>query len=233
MNLIQSIYYTIEPLSFLLSGVFLLYYARIDTRARIKVLIGYYLLGCLLMIKANIFDRLGNNIDEYRLMCLLTSLAMSFYFYTSLNGKWQRLTVLLFVAVHVNYFIGYYVMDYDPKAFDSLGYVLTSFSIVVMVFFFMYQTLRNVTDEPLSHNFNFWFVTAQMLYHCGSFIVFLTYGYFTKKIQTAGQYTLANRYLLMQLWNGHNILLLISSLMICTSILWINWRKKHPRMFKP
>jgi hypothetical protein len=217
-----------EPLSFLLPGLFLLYYARIDDRARIKVLIGYYLLGCLLMIKANMFNPLSDNINDYRLMCLLTSLAISFYFYSCLEDRWQRSTILLFGAVHVSYYIGYYFTDYDPKAFDSLGYVLTSFSIVVMVFFFMYQTLRNVTDEPLSRNFDFWFVTAQMLYHCGSFIVFLTYGYFTKKIQTANQYTLPNRFLLMQLWNGHNILLLISSLLICTSVVWISWRRKHP-----
>ncbi len=230
MNLVKSIYYNIEPLSFLLPGLFLLYYARIDTRNRLKILAGYYLLSCLLMIKANIFNPLSDNIEDYRLMCLLTSLAMSFYFYTSLEGKWQRLTVLLFVALHISYYIGYYLTNYDPNAFDSLGYVLTSFSIVVMVFFFMYQTLRNVTDEPLSRNFDFWFVTAQMLYHCGSFIIFLTYGYFTKKIQAAGQYTLPNRYLLMQLWNGHNILLFISSLMICAAILWITWGKKHRKV---
>jgi heme/copper-type cytochrome/quinol oxidase subunit 4 len=228
MNLITSIYYNMEPLSFLLPGLFLLYYTRIDDRARIKVLVGYYLLGCLLMIKANMFNPLSDNINDYRLMCLLTSLAMSFFFYSCLEDRWQRWTIILFVVVHVGYYLGYYFMDNDPKAFDSLGYVLTSFSIVVMVFFFMYQTLRNVTDEPLSHNFDFWFVTAQMLYHCGSFIVFLTYGYFTKKIQTSNQYTLPNRYLLMQLWNGHNILLLISSLLICTSVVWISWRRKHP-----
>jgi hypothetical protein len=231
MNFIKYVFFNIEPFSFLLLVLFLIYHARSEKSVRVKILIGYYFLGCLLMIKANLLHRGENNIDDYRLMSLLTSLVMSFYFYTRLKGKWHRLTVVFFVALNVCYYIGYYFLDYNPNAFDSLGYVLTSFCIVVMVFFFMYQTLKNVTDEPLSHNFDFWFVAAQLLYHSGSFIVFLTYGYLTKKIQEADHYTDSNRYLLMNLWNGHNILLLISSLMICSAILWITWRKKHPRIF--
>lgn len=231
MNLIQFLYYKIEPLSFLLPALFILYYARIDYRSKIKILAGYYTVGCLLMIKANVLHRWGNNIDDYRLMSLLTGLVMGFYLYASLKDKWHRLIVVFFVVLNLSYYIGYYLIDYNPNAFDSLGYVLTSFGIVVMVFLFMYQTLQNVTDEPLSHNFDFWFVAAQLLYHSGSFIVFLTYGYFTKKIQEVNQYTPANRLLLMSLWNGHNILLLVSALMICTSILWMTWHKKHPRKF--
>ncbi len=232
--LMHFVFFYLEPISFFLPVPFLLYYSFTDKRARIKALMAYYLIATLIMLKANGFNmKYSNNIDDYRLLNVFTCLAMCFYFFTSLVDRWKKAFVVFCGVTNIVYFISYTLTIEKSNSLDSLGSILVSLTVVMMVFLFMHQTLSNVTDEPLSNNFNFWFVACQMLYHCGAFIIFLTYGYFTKKIQTAGQYTLANRYLLMHLWNGHNILLFISSLMICASILWITWRKKHPRMFKP
>jgi hypothetical protein len=109
-----------------------------------------------------------------------------------------------------------------------MGFVILSVGVVLMSFLFMHQILTNVTEEPLSWNFDFWFVASQLFYHLGSFFVFLTYGYLTRKLQISNDYSIENRVYLSQLWLGHNVLLFLSALVIAGSLLWIYFRKKSP-----
>ncbi len=224
----QFMFYYLEPISFFLPIPFLIYHSAFDKRARIKVLAAYYFIGMLLMLKANTLNLdLSNNINDYRLFNLSTGLFICMYFYSSLLAVWKKRIVLFFgFSIIIQYLINFITVP-NPQSFDSYGSVTVSLIIVILVLFFMHQTISNVTEEPLSSNFDFWFVVTQMIYHSGSFIILLTYGYFTKKILDPNQYTQENRHILMELWNANTILILISSLILCASILWINMMKSQ------
>jgi len=222
------LFFYLEPISYFLPTVFLLYHSRSDKRARIKVLAAYYFIATLLMLKANTFNlQYHDNIGDYRLLNLFTGLCMCFYYYTSLGNRWTKSFALLFGFTTVLIFITSSVLLPNPRSLDSYSSAWISLAIIVMVLFFMYQTISNVTEAPLASNFDFWFVASQMLYHSGSFIIFLTYSYFTKKIQEANLYSIENRDILMQLWNGHNMLLFICSVMICFFVVWTRKRIKN------
>jgi hypothetical protein len=225
--LLFAISHVLEPVSYFLSGVFLVYHARKDKRVGIKVLSFCYFLSGLLMIKAAM--AFTNNIIIYDLICLLTSIGIGCYFYTILVGRFKRGVVIFICFLNV----GYYVVNnwiYPNHLFDSKAYVLLSSSIVVMAFMFMHQILTHLTEEALSMNFDFWFVCSQLVYFLGAFAIFLTYNYLTQKILPEGFYSKENRLLLTNLWSVHNILLFLSSIITSSGIVWIAYRRKSPSL---
>ena len=165
------------------------------------------------------------NLELYNLLCLITFVCVgSFYYYTFHSLLKKRLVIILGF-----FHAGYYVVGnfyYSPEVFDSTGFVFLSFSMVVLAFMYLQQILTNVTEEPLSHNFSFWFVSGQLVYYLGSFFIFLTYGYFTRKLLTFNEYSIENRIYLSGLWHTHNVLLFLVSLIISGGILWTYYRRK-------
>jgi hypothetical protein len=91
---------------------------------------------------------------------------------------------------------------------------------------FMHQILANVSEESLSMNFDFWFVSSLLIYNLGAFIIFLTFGYLTRKILPAELYSFENRDLVTAVWGVHNVLLFLSSLLTLASAVWISFHKK-------
>ena len=124
------------------------------------------------------------------------------------------------------YFVTVNFLSPHSLLFDSLGQVILSIAVVIMAFMFMHQVLTNVTEESLWLNFDFWFVSAQFMYHLGTFFIFLTFQDLTTKIMSSNLYSKDNRILLTQLWGVHNVLLFLSALLISASIVWISFRRK-------
>ena len=108
--------------------------------------------------------------------------------------------------------------------FDSVGYSIVSFSVVLYVIMYFHQLLSNVTDENLFHDFNFWLGSGYLIYFLGSFIIFLTYHYFTNRILAT--YTQEERQLLTNLWGLHNCLLFSGAGLLLGFILWLGYQRK-------
>lgn len=138
----------------------------------------------------------------------------------------MKKTVITIYTLQTLYFIIYHWIIRNESVFDSMGNVILSTGMVIMVFMFLYQILTNITEESLSANFDFWFVSAQLVYFLGSFIIFLTFSYFTRKILPVELYSNENRDVLTKLWGVHNVLLFLSSLLTLGSVAWITFRKK-------
>ncbi len=213
----------LEPFSFGLCFLFFLYHSWKNNKVKWRVLPVYYFLATLLMVKAAYSNP---NIEIYSLLSLITSICLGAYFYYTLFLPWKKKLVIMLCMVQSTYYIiGNFIFS-PPKILDSTGYVILSISIVVMAFMYMHQILTNVTDEPLSWNLDFWFVSSQLVYYLGSFFIFLTYGYLTQKIMPSGLYSYENRIYITQLWGIHNVLLFLSSLIISAGILWISFRRR-------
>jgi hypothetical protein len=215
----------LEPVSLGLYFLLILWHARHDKHPKWKALVVYYFVASLLMWKA---AYAYPNLMLYNLLCLLSGIGFGIYFYCTLTSVVKKGIVIAFVVLQAGYYLIDITQAEPPKVFDSLGYVMLSVGVVVMSFLFMHQILTNVTEEPLSWNFNFWFVSSQLFYHLGSFFVFLTYGYFTNKLISSTDYSNEKRLYLSQLWTGHNVLLFLSALVIAGSLLWISFRRKSP-----
>jgi hypothetical protein len=187
----------------------------------------YYFIAVALQLKAAYAD---TNIGIYSLLSSITFLFLGTYFYYTLFTSWKKRLVILFCAIQVGYNIIANLLLPGAEVFDSTAYVMVSSGIVLMAFLYMHQMLTNVTEEPLSLNFDFWFVSSQLFYHLGSFLIFLTYGYLTQKILTSDLYSYENRIYLSQLWRVHNVLLFLSSLFISAGILWTSFRRRSPSL---
>ena len=222
-----TISFILEPVSYFLSGIFLFYFLRIDKRIKLKVLCVYYFLATILMVKANFTNsRITNNIETYNILCLLSFTCLGVYFYQSFLLSWKKKLVVAFCLLEGVYFVTVNFLSPHPLLFDSMGQVILSIAVVIMVFMFMHQILTNVTEESLWLNFDFWFVSAQFMYHLGAFFIFLTVRNLTNKIMSSDLYSDENRYLLGNLWGVHNVLLFLSALLISASIVWISFRRK-------
>lgn len=227
MSLLTS--FLLEPAAYFLFAAFIFYHARSDRRGKTKVLYLYYFVATILMARAAILGMNGHaNIEIYNLLCLLTAIGAGVYFYHTLTAAWKKRLVVGFCLLNALYYLRYHVLSQPELVYDSLGQVVLSTGIVIMAFLFMHQILTNVTDEPLSMNFDFWFVCSQMIYHLGAFATFLTFNYLTKKILPQETYSVENRMLLTNLWRVHNVLLFLTALINATGVLWIASRRKSP-----
>jgi hypothetical protein len=223
MNINYFLRDLLEPFSFGLCFLFLLFFSWKNNKGKWRTLTIYYFLATLLMVKAAFAYP---NIEIYSLLILLTSICLATYFYYTLLLSWKKKLVIMFCMIQSSYYIlGNFIFT-PPKILDSTGYVILSISIVLMAFMYMHQILTNVTDEPLSWNLDFWFVSSQLVYYLGSFFIFLTYGYLTQKILPSGLYSYENRMYISQLWRVHNVLLFLSSLIISAGIIWISFRRR-------
>lgn len=217
----------LEPISYGLCGLSLLFYIQRSKQQKWKILLVYYFIAVVLQLKAAYSD---TNIGIYSLLSSVTCLSLGAYFYDTLIASWKRRLVILLGAIQIGYNIVVNVLFSGAQVFDSTAYVILSSGIVLMAFLYMHQMLTNVTEEPLSLNFDFWFVSSQLFYHLGSFLIFLTYGYLTQKILTSDLYSYENRIYLSQLWRVHNVLLFLSSLFISVGILWTSFRRRSPSL---
>ena len=217
----------LEPISYGLCALFLLFYIRRGNQLKWKVLLVYYFIAVALQLKAAYAE---TNIEIYSLLALITSIFLSSYFYFTLTSTWKRSLVISFCIIQTGYYVVANYIFSAIQVFDSTAYVILSVSAVLMAFMYMHQILTNITEEPLSLDFDFWFVSSQLFYHLGSFLIFLTYGYLTQKILTSDLYSYENRIYLSQLWRVHNVLLLLGSLFISAGVIWISFRRRSPSL---
>jgi len=212
-----------ESFSYALSFLFLLFYVYRNKQAKLRVLAFYFFVAALLMLRgAYAFP----NIMLYSMLSVASAIFLGVYFFDTYLRKWKKRVVILIVIGQCVYFLINNFVFAQPVIFDSAGHVLLSTGIVVMAFLFMHQILTNITEEPLSDNFDFWFVSTQLIYHLGAFGIFLTYGYLTSRILPTGLYSKENRNLISNVWLVHNVLLFLTALLLAAGILWITFRRK-------
>ena len=226
MTLLKFITNLLEPFSYLLYLIGILIHYR-HTRWRSQKWLGvYYFLATILMIiTTNIFsDETTNNIWAYNVSAVVAAVCIGVYFHQLLQSNLKKWVVVCLLSGFLLYaFIKNIIMK-DFGLFDSMGYSYVSASVAVYVMMYFHQLLSHVTDTNLFRQFNFWLASGYLIYFMGSFIIFLSYYYFTKKILST--YTSEERDLLTTLWGVHNMLLFVSALSLLLVSLWLTYQKK-------
>jgi hypothetical protein len=216
--------YHLESISFIVYFIGIIIYAyKVDSGKHYRVLAGYYLFATIAMIVAS---NLEFNPPVYNLLYLVTSMGVGYYFYCILQGG-QKKIAWITTSVTAVYYIVSSLMNGFAQVFDSIGHVIASAGIVLLIFLFLYQVMSNVKEEPISHSFDFWFSTIQLMYHLGSFAIFLSYNYFTHKFFSENNNAKEIGLLVTYLWMLHNVILFLGALITNLGIAWIYRRKSR------
>lgn len=218
----------LEPIACLLYFVSLVFHYRVQKQRVTKLLIFHYLIITILLTigAIQIQGTESNNIWFYDIANLSTAIFIGTYFYYLLQHRTKKKIVSALVTIYILYSVFRHFTLEGDRLFDSIGYSFVSASVVIYVFMYFHQALKNVTEISILKEFNFWLASGYLVYFAGSFIIFVSYYYLTKKILHT--YTTAERDILTALWGMHNALLFISALSLLTGSLWITYRRKSP-----
>jgi len=212
----------LEPISYLLIAVALLFYLKFKNINRIWVLFIFYSIATILMFFASIkVVPQKNNIREYDLLLLFGTLFISSYFFLILNTKFKKRFALFIMLLGCFNFIKREFIFRQYSAFDSLGFYVFSLFTIIMVFMYFNQVLKAVSDKSIFLNFDFWISMAFLIYYLGSFVIFLSlYALSGLVSRMEDQLSIGN------LWAGQNILLFVSAICINTGVVWIIYHRK-------
>jgi hypothetical protein len=216
----------LEPIAYLfwLAAV-VLYGKRVGGKS-VGLLRLYYSLSTVLMLTASLLIPIEDSetIWLYNIHAFSTVWMLGFYFRGQFQNVVKKKAATLLIAAASLYLLVKNLVLQEFHLFDSVGYSLVSASVVLYVLMYFHQLLNHVTDRSLFSDFNFWLTSAYLIYFLGSFIIFLTYRYFTDKILAT--YTRQERYILTNLWGLHNCLLFAGAVLLLAGSLWIVYREK-------
>jgi hypothetical protein len=216
--------YLLEPVAYFLYLLAILFYLlKVGSSLRFKLIWVYYLIGTVILVKI-LFTL--NNTNLYSLLYLITGMGFAFYFYELFHSRIKKRIALFAGLLTVLYYCIRNFLVGSEQALDSIGFVITSTGITILIFIYLNDLMANVKEESLTQNFDFWFICSQLMYHLGAFGIFLTYNHFTSKILGSAYYSDKNRDLLTYLWGVHNVLLLLGSLLTWSGLLWIVYRRR-------
>jgi hypothetical protein len=215
----------LEPIAYLVYLLAVWLYESRKGDTRMKPLRLYYFLAFALMMTASLLVEFDiESTLYYHIHAVFTIWFLGLYFRSLLQNRYKKNTVLFLIVATTVYLIVKNLILREVRLFDSIGYSLVSASVVLFVFLYFHQELSNVKDQNILDDINFWLSSGFLIYFLGSFIIFLTYHYFTLKILAT--YTLEDRAILTNLWGLHNCLLFVGALSLLGGSLWIIYRKK-------
>lgn len=215
----------LEPLSYILFSIAFFLRTGNEKQVKVKVLFIYYLFAAISFSYASwmVYKNLNNN-WIYNMLYLPAVVAICYYFHETFNSRRNKIIVKFLIALNTIYFIVRIILYGNLIIIDSFGYSLLSISVSFLSFVYFYQLLKNVDEGKVWLNFDFWLISAYLLYFLGSFFIFLLYSNLTYNILST--YTAQQRKLLTILWGVHNVLLFLSSVTTLVSIIWITYRSK-------
>lgn len=218
--------YFLEGVAYCLSFVSILIYTiRINRETQFKILTGFLFLVTVIAVKISVRKGVSNSL-LYSYIYLLNSVGWSLFFFFTFKDPVRKAISLVPGLITLIYFIQKVVLSEFDRVFDSIGYVICSTGIVLLLFLYFQYLLANVKSERPSMNFNFWLSCSQLVYNLGAFAIFLTYNHFTLRI--LDDYTPEKRSILTSLWGVHNLLLFLSSIIILIALVWIS-RNRLPK----
>lgn len=217
-------WWLLEPISFFVFFSVILFLSwKVNHQIRFKVLAIYFLFTLAVSVK--IVFTLDNSF-LYSVMYLLTGVGLGYYFFLLFEIRLKKGIALVTSISTIVYYLYMHLIVGGESLFPSMGFVITSLEVIILIFLYFHQLMTNIKEDSLLSSVDFWFICSQVIYHLGAFGIFLTYNHLTAKIVVEENYSYENRSLLADLWGAHNILLFVSSLIIWYGVLRIFYQTK-------
>lgn len=215
----------LEPIAYFIYFIGVLFYFYQRGQKPTLVLLCFYLIVTIALTLGSFWVGTANyNIWIYDLTALLTCVCIGVYFYQLYQTRQKKLVVLLLALAYIGYTIFRNLTIEGLRLFDSIGFSLASASVVIYVFMYFHQLLKNVSEISILKDFNFWLAAGYLIYYVGSFIIFVSFYYLTNKVMSS--MSRSDTRLLTALWGLHNVLLFLGALSLLTGSLWVIYRKK-------
>lgn len=154
-----------------------------------------------------------NNLRIYHLNCILTHVIFTYYFLNALKQKWIVYTgVTVFLVA--NLLLGLTITSYE--AFPSYPFAISSFILVVYALVLLNKVIELIPTFHILSLKEFWLVAGVLTYFGSSFLIFISYHYFSdvspKNVSI--------------LWQVHNIFLALSCIIFIKAITSRQWLLK-------
>ena len=211
----------LEPLSYMIYALaFVLEYRR-SKSMREKVLIVYYFLAAIIFTYASVlaFEDDKDNNWLYDIHYFISAIVFGYYFYNLLVNKTNKqIIIVLFSLVVFNFILSDFILRHS--FFNSFSNSFLFLAVIIASLFYFHELLARLTEKNILLNFNLWVVSGYLVYFLGSFLIILSYSYFSNKL------TIADRVILGDLWAVQNVLLFLTSVLTLCSFLWIAFQTK-------
>jgi len=168
-----------EPIAYLIYCIALFAMYRVRKNRTYRLLAVYDAISSLLLFAAIIQNELDVDNDwNYNVVFLLAICVYSYYYHSLLNSTFKRIFIVCCCISNILLFLYFNVINGKfNDNYNNYVYAFVFISIVVYTFLYFQDLLLNVSEESIWHKFDFWLVSANLLYFLGAFIVILFYAY--------------------------------------------------------
>ena len=168
-----------EPIAYLIYCIVLFAVYRLRKHPSYKLLAVNYAIASILLFAAIIQNELDVDNDwNYNVVFLLTICSYSYYYYSLSKSSYKRQFIVTCCIANILLFLYFNVISGKfENSYNNYVYAFVFISIVIYSFLYFQDLLLNVSEESILHKFDFWLVSANLLYFLGAFIVILFYAY--------------------------------------------------------
>lgn len=224
MSLLIFVSVYLEPLAYLLYVIAGFIFFRRTNTLRSKLFIANYFICLLLMLWIAVtFFTQQNNTWLYSLIFLITGSFHGLYYHQVFHSALKKKIALTSIVIVIVYFIYKYLV-LKAELYDSLGFAMMAMLIVIFVFMYYHQLLRDLNEKVIYHSYDFWVNTGWLIYYLGSFMILLSFYFLT--VRYLPKRDPKDQQILTMLWGVHNVLLFLSSLITLTTHVWIAYRSR-------
>jgi|GEM_PF-2372006 len=201
----------IGPLSVLLFTLILALNKRRISSFSNRILIAFVLAQLILnAIAAYLQSERINNLGVYHLNCLISLVIFSWYFMKVIRQK--KIVSLGLIIFFILDFI-LLLTGHPFKMFPSYQYALSSFILVLYGLLLLNTIIEQIPTFSILSLKEFWITTGVLTYFGSSFLVFISYHYFSEVLPR-------NVYIL---WQVHNVFLALGCLFFLKAITSKQW----------
>ena len=209
-----ELYLTIVYTTTILSGILAiacLY--KFLSREKIIRFIGLLFLCSFLCNLATIITAQGNVIGSIYIILLVVIIGLIYNHATA--GKYRN--QFLIISVVFTVFAVCNLLFFQKSQINSYSKLIGSFIIIVYCVFYFYKLMKELPTVHLQRLPMFWFNSAFLLFHAGTFFLFAFTNYLVHVMNND----------LLTYWSFHNVLLIIQQLIVLVGV-WYSFKNLHP-----
>lgn len=214
-ELINNFLESISPLLVLL--FFLALRKQWKSIGFMRMLFLYYLCSSIVLGIATYLAYLNvySNILWYNLHGFCSLLTLSLFYYKVLQAERNRKLVLYSsVAGLLSYIVILAAFD-DRITFNSAGYSIGSFLIILYSLLFLREVFSFTNKDPLHVNVTVWIVGALLTYFLSSFLIQVSYKQITRFLMSAFTEKAKDSWL----WGINNVLYFLTNVFVAINVI--------------
>lgn len=166
----------LEPISYFIYCLILWATYTKSKSALYKSLAFYYAFASLILFVANAENDAGLLSDwNYNLLFLVSICVFSYYYYHLCATLYQRRFIISSCIANMLTFIYFDIVKARFWSYNNYVYAFAFICIIIYSLFYYRNIIKQVSEENILRKFDFWLVSANLVYILGSFIVVLIY----------------------------------------------------------